>query len=46
MAPASGRVQVIEVHIKCKRNQKIANRGGIPIMGLGGWLNTGLIVIN
>ena len=23
------RVQVIEVHIKCKRNQKIANYGGI-----------------
>ena len=35
MASNSGRVQVIEVHIKCKRNQKIANGGGILGGGVG-----------
>ena len=35
MAPASGRVQVIEIHIKCKLNQKIANGGGISGDGVG-----------
>ena len=33
MASDSGRVQVIEVHIKCKRNQKIANWEGISGSG-------------
>jgi len=35
MATNNGGAQVIEVHIQCKRNQKIANGGSIS--GDGAW---------